>query len=187
MVDEDNAQLEQAPSDTSEQASPPQSSEAPPTDNSISENQESVPTQSESIISPEAAAPATEEVTSSTISEPLPHADLQTETQQPDSPAPPPVSEPTQVSAQTVPSSSPNIIAALLAKAQAKIQERKRKKLDKIMGAFPESGKISNADLKKLLHVSDATATRYLEILEKENLIRQVGKTGHAVFYQKVT
>ena len=38
----------------------------------------------------------------------------------------------------------------------------------------------------ELLHVSDATATRYLEILEKENKIKQVGKTGKGVSYTKI-
>jgi predicted HTH transcriptional regulator len=34
--------------------------------------------------------------------------------------------------------------------------------------------------------VSDATATRYLEILEKENKIKQTGKTGKGVTYTKI-
>jgi len=33
--------------------------------------------------------------------------------------------------------------------------------------------------------VSDATATRYLEELEKEGFIRQVGRTGRHVYYEK--
>jgi Fic family protein len=41
-------------------------------------------------------------------------------------------------------------------------------------------------EVEKLLHVSDATATRYLEILEQEGKIKQVGKTGKGVKYQRI-
>ena len=46
--------------------------------------------------------------------------------------------------------------------------------------------KISNNDVTLLLRVSDATATRYLNILEQEGKIQQDGKTGHSVFYSKI-
>ena len=46
--------------------------------------------------------------------------------------------------------------------------------------------KVSNADVEKLLRVSDATATRYLSALQKQGKIRKVGKTGRSVFYAKV-
>ncbi|MFH1909864.1 MAG: hypothetical protein ABIJ72_01595 [bacterium] len=48
------------------------------------------------------------------------------------------------------------------------------------------SGKIANDDVEKLLEVSDATAERYLNELEKEGLIKQVGKTGHSVYYDPI-
>lgn len=79
-----------------------------------------------------------------------------------------------------------NSIRELLAKAKNAIQFRKRKKLDKIMAMFLKKSKITNDDVEKFLHVSDATATRYLSILEKENKIKQVGKTGHAVSYSRI-
>jgi len=74
----------------------------------------------------------------------------------------------------------------LLKKAKLAIQSRKRKKLDKIMTLFLKNSKITNDEVEKFLHVSDATAERYLNILEKENKIKQVGKTGHAVAYIKI-
>lgn len=46
--------------------------------------------------------------------------------------------------------------------------------------------KLTNADVENLLKVSDATATRYLDELEKEEKIRQVGKTGKHVYYEKI-
>ncbi|MGB8816109.1 MAG: hypothetical protein WCC74_02680 [Minisyncoccia bacterium] len=80
---------------------------------------------------------------------------------------------------------NPSFLRRLLAKAQESIQFRKRKKLDKIMSMFEIKSKITNDEVEKLLHVSDATATRYLTILKQENKIKQEGKTGKAVFYSK--
>jgi Fic family protein len=54
------------------------------------------------------------------------------------------------------------------------------------MTLFLKKSKITNDEVKDFLHVSDATAERYLNTLEKENKIKQVGKTGHAVSYQKI-
>jgi len=73
-----------------------------------------------------------------------------------------------------------------LGKARIAIQDRKRKKRDKIMLALTTKTKITNDEVEKLLHVSDATATRYLSALEKEGKIKQVGKTGHGVVYLKI-
>jgi hypothetical protein len=80
---------------------------------------------------------------------------------------------------------NPSFLRRLLLKAQESIQFRKRKKLDKIMSMFETKSKITNDEVEKLLHVSDATATRYLTILKQENKIKQEGKTGKAVFYSK--
>ena len=74
----------------------------------------------------------------------------------------------------------------ILVKARVAIQDRKRKKRDKIMQALNTKNKITNDEVEKLLHVSDATATRYLSALEKEGKIKQVGKTGTGVVYQKI-
>lgn len=74
----------------------------------------------------------------------------------------------------------------LLNKARVAIQDRKRKKRDKIMTALNAKNKITNDEVEKLLHVSDATATRYLSALEKEGKIKQVGRTGTGVAYSRV-
>ena len=81
---------------------------------------------------------------------------------------------------------NPSFLRRLLIKAQESIQFRKRKKLDKIMSMFETKSKITNDEVEKLIHVSDATATRYLTILKQENKIKQEGKTGKAVFYSKI-
>ena len=69
--------------------------------------------------------------------------------------------------------------------AQATIQFRIQKKLLKVMELFVKQTEITNDEVEKLLHVSDATATRYLAELEKRGKIRQVGTTGRGVKYVK--
>lgn len=78
-----------------------------------------------------------------------------------------------------------NFVTELLLKARAKIQLKKRLKLEKIMGMFAKKPQITNDEIEKVLHVSDSTATRYLDQLEKENKITQNGKTGKGVVYTK--
>lgn len=66
--------------------------------------------------------------------------------------------------------------------------KRKRDKAEaknKILELLEKESEVSNSDVKNLLSVSDATATRYLEELEKERKISQRGKTGKWVFYVK--
>lgn len=74
----------------------------------------------------------------------------------------------------------------LAAKAHQATQARKRNKLDRIMGLFAKQASITNDDAEKLLHISDATASRYLGILEKEGKVKQVGRVGRWVSYTKV-
>lgn len=93
--------------------------------------------------------------------------------------------EPTPAPAQIIVTPPRNIARLLLEKAKATIQLRKQKKLLKIMTLFEKKNHITNDEVEKLLHVSDATATRYLSELEKQGRIIQSGKTGHAVTYTK--
>jgi len=81
---------------------------------------------------------------------------------------------------------SKNLARELLVKARNMIQFRKRKKLDKVMTLFLKKQKITNDEVEKFMHVSDATATRYLSQLEKEGKIKQTGKIGKSVFYSKL-
>ena len=64
--------------------------------------------------------------------------------------------------------------------------ENKRENLEKVRRIFDGQDKVANNDIEKLLGVSDATATRYLDDLEKQGFIRQVGTTGHNVYYEKL-
>ena len=96
-----------------------------------------------------------------------------------------PIPEPTPQPSAPVSVVAPiaNLTRDLAIKARAVIQGRKRKKLDKILTLIDNKKNIGNDDVEKLLHVSDATATRYLAQLEKEGKVIQVGKTGKSVRY----
>jgi len=43
---------------------------------------------------------------------------------------------------------------------------------------------VTNNEIEKLLNVSDATATRYLDELEREGVLKQIGRTGRFVRYK---
>ena len=66
----------------------------------------------------------------------------------------------------------------LVGQAKKKAENKAR-----ILEFLRENEKVANNDIEKLLEVSDATATRYMNELEKEQKVRQVGKTGNAVYY----
>jgi len=63
--------------------------------------------------------------------------------------------------------------------------KEKEEHFQKIKDFILDKEKITNNDIEKLLGVSDATAERYLNELEKDGTIKQVGKTGKSVFYSK--
>jgi len=53
--------------------------------------------------------------------------------------------------------------------------QEKEKNLEKILEYMREKDSVGNNDIEKLLNVSDATATRYMEELEKQGKAVQVG------------
>jgi hypothetical protein len=98
-----------------------------------------------------------------------------------------PLEEPEHEQAKPVSVNSKSSLARqLLVSARNAIQFRKRKKLDRVMSLFLQKSKITNDEVEKFLHVSDATATRYLSQLEKENKIQQSRKTGKGVSYSRI-
>ncbi|MDP2630731.1 MAG: DUF977 family protein [Candidatus Uhrbacteria bacterium] len=61
--------------------------------------------------------------------------------------------------------------------------EQKAANKQKILAFVQEHGKIQNNDVEKLAGVSNATAERYLDELEKEGKLSQHGVIGQGVFY----
>jgi len=66
-----------------------------------------------------------------------------------------------------------------------KVREKDDKK-KMIMKFMKEKGKINNDQAEQLAGVSDSTAERYLDELENEGKIKQIGKTGKHVYYEIV-
>ncbi|MFH1968380.1 MAG: hypothetical protein ABIJ84_03265 [bacterium] len=72
-----------------------------------------------------------------------------------------------------------------LAEYNQKLQEKKEQMKEKIMELFKGAEKISNKDVTGALDIAAATAVRYLDELEQEGKLKQVGKTGRTVIYTK--
>ena len=68
-----------------------------------------------------------------------------------------------------------------------KRRQAKNQAKGEILKLLKDKTSISNNDVERLLSVSDATATNYLQELENEGKIVQIGKTGRAVFYRLKT
>ena len=60
---------------------------------------------------------------------------------------------------------------------------RKAENKKKILAFAQANGRIQNNDVEKLAGVSNATAERYLNELEKEGVLTQHGTIGQGVFY----
>ncbi len=70
-----------------------------------------------------------------------------------------------------------------LIKKQAREKEENKQS---ILGILENQSPLTNNHVEQLLGISDATATRYFDELEKEGKVRQVGKTGRHVYYEKI-
>ena len=71
---------------------------------------------------------------------------------------------------------------------QSEDEAQKQVNLNKIREhlSAQANGKLDNKTIREILVVSDTTACRYLNDLEKEGLIKQIGTDGPGVYYQKV-
>ena len=61
--------------------------------------------------------------------------------------------------------------------------KQKAENKDKVLTFVQKNREVKNGDVEKMLSVSDATAERYLNELEKEGKIKQHGVIGQNVFY----
>jgi predicted HTH transcriptional regulator len=68
------------------------------------------------------------------------------------------------------------------------IVDRSRHKLankQKILNYINNKGRASNAELRELIGVTDRTIVRYMDELERDGKIRQIGGTGRGVVYKR--
>lgn len=68
----------------------------------------------------------------------------------------------------------------------SKQQKEKKQGKQAIYELLETNHPLTNNDVEMMLGISDATATRYFDELEKEGKVRQVGKTGRYVNYERV-
>jgi len=61
---------------------------------------------------------------------------------------------------------------------------RREQNLEKLLELVRSNGLVSNDDAEKALGVSNATAERYLQELERQGKLEQIGKTGRNVTYK---
>lgn len=62
--------------------------------------------------------------------------------------------------------------------------EKRQKNLDKIITLFNIDKELTNTKIRKALGVSSRTAVRYMDELEEEGRVIQVGKTGLLTSYK---
>jgi len=87
----------------------------------------------------------------------------------------------------TTPSQSPPIAFGAGGENQnpnAEKIEEKQKNLEKVLEMAREKSEICNDDVEHVLRVSNATAERYLQELESQGILEQIGPTGQAVRYR---
>lgn len=63
-------------------------------------------------------------------------------------------------------------------------QKQKQENLAKVLELARTKAEIRNDDVEKTLNVSNATAERYLNELEAQGKLEQIGKTGQSVVYR---
>jgi len=74
--------------------------------------------------------------------------------------------------------------AAPFSKGDGQTKEKEQGKA-KILEMFNSKESITNDDVEQALGTSDRSATRYLDELEKEGKVEQIGRTGRSVTYRK--
>ena len=76
------------------------------------------------------------------------------------------------------------IVGVGLSKYLELVKNRKMDRKSRIIKLLNEKREITNNEVEKLLSLSDATATRYLDELEKEGKIEAFGSSRRATKYR---
>lgn len=64
------------------------------------------------------------------------------------------------------------------------LDAKKQGNKEKILTFLAEKNELSNFDIREALGVSERTVVRYMDELEKEGKVEQVGSTGRGVTYR---
>lgn len=74
-------------------------------------------------------------------------------------------------------------------KKESLIEKQAREKaadMESILGLLKTQEKLTNSHIEMMLGIPESTVTRYMDELEKEGKVRQVGDTGAGVYYEEV-
>ena len=71
-----------------------------------------------------------------------------------------------------------------ICKLAVETASQKEARKQKALAMFVDKSELSNSEIRKALGVSSRTAVRYLDELEREGKVEQVGKIGHTVTYR---
>ncbi len=71
-----------------------------------------------------------------------------------------------------------------ICKSAVETASQKEARKQKTLALIQERGELSNSEIREALGVSSRTTVRYLDELEAEEKIQQVGKIGRAVTYR---
>jgi len=77
-------------------------------------------------------------------------------------------------------------MSKLSKKGQVAIRKRIDKRKSRIMELAREKGRMTNDDVEDMFCISDDTARNYLDELEHEGKLKQIGETGRGVYYTVV-
>ena len=70
-----------------------------------------------------------------------------------------------------------------ICKSAVETASQKDARKQKALAMLREKGDLSNSEIRKELKISSRTAVRYLDELEAEGKLKQVGAIGHTVTY----
>jgi biotin operon repressor len=60
---------------------------------------------------------------------------------------------------------------------------KKEERMDRVLALLREHGELSNAEIRRELGVSSRSVVCYMDALEEEGTVQQVGEIGHTVRY----
>ena len=71
-----------------------------------------------------------------------------------------------------------------ICKSAVETASQKETRKQKALAMFADKPELSNSEIRETLGVSSRTAVRYLDELEADGKVEQVGRVGHAVTYR---
>jgi Fic family protein len=74
-------------------------------------------------------------------------------------------------------------------KKESLMEKQAREKVankEAILELLETQGSLTNNQIEKMLGIPESTATRYMDELEKEGKVKQVGDTGTGVYYERL-